>query len=93
MELLELGELFEPASRERGIALGGDPESGRLAGKGAGEGGNEAEDDVEFEGAEIDAVLLRKVFYGVARRSSEILRSIFLRAWIALRFLFALGFS
>jgi hypothetical protein len=29
----------------------------------------------------------------VARRSSESLRSIFLRAWIALRFLFALGFS
>ena len=31
--------------------------------------------------------------YGVARRSSESLRSIFLRAWITLRFRFALGFS
>jgi hypothetical protein len=93
VELLELGELLETAPRECRVVLGGDPEGGLLAGSCAGEGGNEAEDDVEFEGAEIDAVLLRKIFYGVARRSSEILRSIFLRAWIALRFLFALGFS
>lgn len=61
VELLELRELVEPAARERRIVLGGDCEDGRLAGSGAGEGGNEMEDDVEFEGAEIDAVLLGKV--------------------------------
>ncbi len=61
MKLLELRELFEPPARERGVVLGCDPEGGLLAGSGAGEGGNETEDDVEFEGAEIDAVLLRKV--------------------------------
>ncbi|MDQ5872189.1 MAG: hypothetical protein M3547_08315 [Acidobacteriota bacterium] len=61
VELLELGELVEPAAREVRIVGGGDLEGGLLAGRGAGEGGNEAEDDVEFEGAEIDAVLLRKV--------------------------------
>jgi hypothetical protein len=93
VELLELGELRESTASEVRIVAGGDFENGRLAGSGAGEGGNQAEDDVELERPEIDAVPLPKVFYIVARRSSEILRSIFLRAWIALRFLFALGFS
>ena len=80
MELLELGELREPAPREARVVTGFYLEDGGLAGSCAGEGGNEAEDDVEFERLEIDAVLLPKVFYGVARRSSESLRSIFLRA-------------
>jgi hypothetical protein len=80
VELLELAKLGEAAPGEVRFVAGGDPEDGGLAGLGAGEGGNEAEDDVELERPEIDAVLLLKLFYGVARRSSESLRSIFLRA-------------
>ena len=55
-------------------------------------GRDEAEDDVELEGFPVDAVSGRRV-YGVARFSSESLRSIFFRAWIILRLRFALGFS
>jgi hypothetical protein len=61
VELLELGELLEPTAREVRIVGGGGFEDGRLAGSGAGESGNEAEDDVEFERPEIDAALLPKV--------------------------------
>jgi len=70
-------------------------EDGLAAGAGSGESGNQPEDDVELEGTEIDIVLRGKSGrnYIVARRSSESLRSIFLRAWIALRLRFALGFS
>ena len=92
-ELAQVGNFFEaPAD---GCLVPGRcrSENGLPAGRRTGEGGNQSEDDVEFEGAEIDAVLLPRGGYGVARRSSESLRSIFLRAWIALRFRFALGFS
>ena len=68
-------------------------EDGLATGAGSGESGNQSEDDVELECVEIDGVLRRKGDYIVARRSSESLRSIFLRAWIALRLRFALGFS
>jgi hypothetical protein len=60
VEFLELGELREPAASDLRVVAGGDFEDGLLSGGGAGEGGNEAEDDVEFERPEIDAVLLRK---------------------------------
>jgi hypothetical protein len=76
------------------IRRGNEVEHGLAAGLGTGERRNEAEDDVELERGSIAAAVLRgKGFYGVARRSSESLRSIFLRAWIILRLRFALGFS
>ena len=64
----------------------------RPSGRRSSQGRDEAEDDVELEGFPVDAVSGRRV-YGVARFSSESLRSIFFRAWIILRLRFALGFS
>ena len=64
----------------------------RPSGRRSGQGGNETEDDAELEGFPVGAVSVRRV-YGVARFSSESLRSIFLRAWIILRLRLALGFS
>ena len=88
-----LGRLVETGAHVRRVARGKDRGDGTPAGVGAGERGNQAEDDVELERLPVDVILRRKRLYGVARRSSESLRSIFLRAWIILRLRFALGFS
>ena len=71
---------------------GGQRQDRRPSGRRSGQGRDEAEDDAELEGFPIGAVSVRRV-YGVARFSSESLRSIFLRAWIILRLRLALGFS
>jgi hypothetical protein len=92
-ELAQVGDFPETPANGR-LVPGRNLSENRLpAGRRAGEGGNQSEDDVEFQSSEIDAALLPRKDYIVARRSSESLRSIFLRAWIALRFRFALGFS
>src|SRR5262249_27628570 len=64
----------------------------RPSGRRSGQGRDELKDDVELESFAIDVVRSRWT-YGVARFSSESLRSIFLRAWIILRLRLALGFS
>ena len=64
----------------------------RPSGRRTGQRRDQSEDDVELEGLPVDAVSGRRS-YGVARFSSESLRSIFFRAWIILRLRFALGFS
>ena len=92
-KLAELGRFLEAASDERLVPGRFRSEDGLATGACSGESGNEPEDNVELEGTEIDVVLRGKRSYIVARRSSESLRSIFLRAWIALRLRFALGFS
>ena len=51
----------------------------RPSGRRSGQRGDEAEDDAELEGFPVGAVSVGRV-YGVARFSSESLRSIFLRA-------------
>lgn len=71
---------------------GSQRQNRRPSGRRSGQGRNEAEDDAEFEGFPIGAVSV-SWGYGVARFSSESLRSIFLRAWIILRLRLALGFS
>ena len=78
-----------------GCRSGKETEESCFSGRRSGEGGNQPEDDVELERLPVDVVLRRRRGdgYGVARRSSESLRSIFLRAWIALRLRLALGFS
>jgi hypothetical protein len=70
-------------------------QDGSFPGRGSGERRKKPEDDVEFQRLPVDVVLRRRRGepYIVARRSSESLRSIFLRAWMALRLRFALGFS
>ena len=53
---------------------------------------DQTKDDAELEGIS-PGVAPVTGNQGIARRSSESLRSIFLRAWIILRLRFALGFS
>ena len=74
------------------FARGGQRQNGRPSGRRSGQGRNEAEDDAELEGFPVGAVSVSRG-YGVARFSSESLRSIFFRAWIILRLRLALGFS
>ncbi len=74
------------------VAGGGQRQNGRPSGRRSGQGRNEAEDDAELEGFPVGAVSVSRS-YGVARLSSESLRSIFFRAWIILRLRLALGFS
>lgn len=89
-----LGGLLEEPGDLALLCLGERVEEEVAAGRRTGEGGSEAEDGIELERLAVDAILpVRFRYYGVARRSSESLRSIFLRAWIALRLRFALGFS
>ena len=93
-EVPGLGGLFKEAGDRALVCFGERAEEEVAAGRRAGEGGSEAEDGIELERLAVDALLpVRFQYYGVARRSSESLRSIFLRAWIALRLRFALGFS
>ena len=76
-----------------GLLLGGvQRQERRPSGRRSGQGRDEAKDDVELESVSVDVVRGRET-YGVARFSSESLRSIFLRAWIILRLRLALGFS
>ena len=58
-----LGGLFEAAADRCGVAGGSARQNGGASGRGAGEGGDEAEDGVEFESRR-DAVLARRVFCG-----------------------------
>jgi hypothetical protein len=85
------GSFLEAGANDALVARRDRGEDEAAAGRRAGEGRDETEDDVELERAAVDAVLAEG--YGVARRSSESLRSIFLRAWIILRLRLALGFS
>jgi len=92
LERDRLARLFEKRAHGGLLARRLQRQNRRPSGRRSGQGRNEAEDDVELEGLAVAASSAFGV-YGVARRSSESLRSIFLRAWIILRFLFALGFS
>ena len=84
--------LFEKPAHVPLVLRGGQRQNRRPTGRRSSQSGNETEDDVELEGFSVGAASVSSR-YGVARFSSESLRSIFLRAWIILRFLFALGFS
>jgi hypothetical protein len=92
-EGLRLGGLLERSRDRQRIEGGMGIEESVAARRSTSERGDEAEDDVELERLPVDAVPAAEVFYSVARRSSESLRSIFFRAWIILRLRFALGFS
>jgi hypothetical protein len=84
-----LGE--EPADRGL-VRRGAQRQNRRPSGRRAGQCRNEPEDDADLESFPVGAVSVSRA-QRVARRSSESLRSIFLRAWIILRLRFALGFS
>ena len=87
-----LAGLLEERAHRRLFTRRSQRQNRRPAGRRSSQSGNETEDDVELEGYSVGAASVSSR-YGVARFSSESLRSIFLRAWIILRFLFALGFS
>ena len=61
------------------VAGGGQTQNRRPSGRRSCQGRDEAEDDAELEGFPVGVGSVRGV-YGVARFSSESLRSIFLRA-------------
>jgi len=87
-----LAGLLEPVS-DGPLVIGGlQRQDRRPSGRRAGQRREEAEDDGELESLEVVPASGREG-YGVARRSSESFRSIFLRAWIILRLRLALGFS
>jgi hypothetical protein len=84
--------LFEKPSHRLFLVRRLQRQNRRPSGRRSSQGRYEAEDDVELEGLAVAAASACGA-YGVTRRSSESFRSIFLRAWIILRFRFALGFS
>jgi len=61
------------------LESGGQRQNRRPSGRRSSQSGYEPEDDAELERLEVGAVSVSRG-YGVARRSSESLRSIFLRA-------------
>jgi hypothetical protein len=71
---------FGEEAAHLGLVAGGlQRQDRRPSGRRSGQRCDEAEDDAELEGFAVGAVSVRGI-YGVARFSSESLRSIFLRA-------------